>query len=131
MAAVLIDTSILIAREREHVKLEEILDPQDQHAISVVTVAELLHGVHRATGTRAEVRSAYVEWLLTSFSALPVDMVVARAFARASAALASAGTPVDANDLWIASTAIAHGLEVLALDGDFDRIPGVVRVRPR
>jgi predicted nucleic acid-binding protein len=35
---------------------------------------------------------------------------------------------VDANDLWIGATAVANGMQVLALDGDFDRIPGVRRV---
>jgi predicted nucleic acid-binding protein len=126
--AVLIDTSILVASEREHIRLEDLVDPTEQYAISIVTAAELLHGVHRASGRRAQARSAYVEALLATFSALPVDIIVARAYAQASAALARAGTQVDANDLWIGATAIAHGLGVLALDGDFDRIPGVTRL---
>jgi predicted nucleic acid-binding protein len=69
-----------------------------------------------------------VEGLLGGFGMVPVDLIVARAYTTASAELAKRGTPVDANDLWIAATAIAHGLEILALDGDFDRIPGVRRV---
>ncbi|MFN2581759.1 MAG: PIN domain-containing protein [Candidatus Dormibacteria bacterium] len=68
-------------------------------------------------------------WALpAAFSTLPVDITVARAYAPASAALARAGAPVDASDLWIGATAIAHSLSVLALDGDFDRIPGVTRL---
>ena len=126
--AVLIDTSVLVASERGAITLGVVVDPDEQYLISVISAAELLHGVQRATGKRAQTRSAYVEGLLASFSVLPVDMPVARAYALASAALARAGTPVDANDLWIGATAIAHGLDVLALDGDFDRIPGVNRV---
>ena len=126
--AVLIDTSVLVASERQQIRLEDLVEPAERYAVSVVTAAELLHGVHRASGKRAQARSAYVEALLATFSALPVDITVARAYANASAALAAAGTPVDANDLWIGATAIAHGLMVLALDGDFDRIPGVTRL---
>ena len=127
--AVLIDTSVLVAIERGRLRLQDLIDPDQEYAISTVTVGELLHGVERAVGPRAQARSAYVEALVGVITALPVDVPVARAYARASASLAQAGTPVDANDLWIAATAIAHGLDVLALDGDFKRIPGVALVR--
>jgi tRNA(fMet)-specific endonuclease VapC len=126
--AVLIDTSVLVATERKKIRLEDLVVIGEQYAVSVVTAAELLHGVHRAGGRRAQARSAYVEALLAAVSTLPIDLTVARAYARASAALARTGTPVDANDLWIGATAIAHGFGVLALDGDFDRIPGVARI---
>ena len=36
------------------------------------------------------------------------------------------GTPVSPNDLWIAASAAQHGLRVVTLDGDFDRIPQVL-----
>ena len=126
--AILIDTSVLVAVERGRLQLAELIRPEVRYALSVVTAAELLHGVHRATGSLAQQRSAFVESLLAGFGMMPVDVIVARAYATTSAELARRGTPVDANDLWIAATAIAHGLDVLALDGDFDRIPGVRRV---
>ena len=124
---VLIDTSVLVAVERGHVDLEETLNRNVEYGLSVVSAAELLHGVHRVTGKRAHARSAYVESLFASLPVLPVDLTVARAYARTSAELARAGTPIDSNDIWIAATAIAHGFELLAFGGDFDRIPGVVR----
>lgn len=126
--AILIDTSVLVAVEQGRMQLAELIRPANRYALSAITAAELLHGVHRATGPTAQQRSAFVEGLLGGFGILPVDLIVARAYAAASAQLAKLGTPVDANDLWIAATAIAHGLELLALDGDFDRIPGVRRV---
>ncbi|MEP7104450.1 MAG: PIN domain-containing protein [Chloroflexota bacterium] len=123
--AVLIDTSVLVASERGSMDLEELIRPDDVYAISVVSAAELLHGVHRASSRRAQARSAFVEAIFNAFSPLPIDLTVARAYAHASAELAKSGTTVDANDLWIGATAIATGMEVLALDGDFARIPGV------
>lgn len=125
--AVLIDTSVLVASERGATTLATLIKPGESYAISVITAAELLHGVHRATGRRAQARSAFVEGILNAFTPLPIDMPVARAYARASVALAKSGTTVDANDLWIGATAIAVGMEVLALDGDFERIPGLRR----
>ncbi|HEY0576093.1 MAG TPA: PIN domain-containing protein [Pseudonocardia sp.] len=128
--AILIDTSVLVAVERGKLPRGAILEPGEQYAISVVTAAELLHGVHRAGEARTATREAFVEGLLDGLPTLPIDMRVARSYARASATLATKGTPVDANDLWIAATALAYDLEVLALDGDYDRIPGVRRVTP-
>ncbi|MHB8312161.1 MAG: PIN domain-containing protein [Candidatus Dormibacteria bacterium] len=92
-----------------------------------MTAAELIHGVHLADGARAQQRSALVEKLLAALSALPVDLLVARASGRLSAALAAAGASVNSSNVWIGAPAIARGLEVLALDGAFDRIPGVRR----
>lgn len=129
--AVLIDTSVLVAAERGMVLLDEELTGGESYAVSVVTAAELLHGVHRATHAHLPARSAFVEGLLSSLQTVPIDIAVARAYASASAALAASGVAVDANDLWIAATAIAHGFSVLALDGDFDRIPGVIRATAR
>lgn len=123
--AVLIDTSAFVAIERGRLRMADLISPEMRYACSVVTAAELLHGVHRATGPLAQQRAAFVEGLLAGFGVLPINLTVCRAHARASAALDG---PVDANDLWIGATAIAHGFEVLAFDGDFDSIPGVRRV---
>ncbi len=91
----------------------------------MVSAAERLPRVHRAAGRRAQRRSAWVEGILGSLQGLPIDMVVAQAHGRVSAGLARTGAVVDAHGLWIGATALAHGLESLALDGDFDRIPGL------
>lgn len=123
--AVLIDTSVLMAVERGHRLLSDLLTAEESYVMSVVSAAELLHGVHRGAGHVAAGRAAFVEGLLARFAPLPIDLLVARAYARASAELAQLGQSVDANDLWIAATGLAHGLRVLALDGDFRRIPGV------
>lgn len=125
--AVLIDTSVFVAVARGRLQLAEVVRPIERYAVSVVTAAELLHGVHRASGDRGPQRSAFVEGLLARFGTVPIDLPTARTYAHASAHLAAAGTPVDAGDLWIAATSIAHGMQLLALDGDFDRIPGVRR----
>ena len=126
--AVLIDTSVFAAVEDGRLRLAELVVPDGRYALSVVTAAALLHGVHRDTGASASQRAAFVEGLLAGFGVLPVDLPVSRAYARASAELAALNRAVDANDLWIAATALAHGFELLALGGDFDLIPGLRRV---
>ena len=131
---ILIDASILIAHERGTLDISapverRITGREDEGLhLSVITVSELLHGVHGAEDkTRRTRRSAWVESLLDQFPVLPIDMPTARAHAELWAGLAAAGTPVGAHDLWIAATAISRGLSLATANRrEFARVPGLV-----
>jgi tRNA(fMet)-specific endonuclease VapC len=125
--AVLIDTSLLIDLERGvgAPEIEALLGDEDR-AISVITVSELLHGVHRATGARRTKRRAYVEHLLAGVEPVPITEPVARVHAEIWSDLAERGTIIGAHDLWIAATAMAHDYAVATADHkDFDRVSGL------
>ena len=125
--AVLIDTDLLV--DLEHgvggAAFDALLGEQEC-AISVVTVSELLHGVHRASGARRARRSAFVEHLLAGLQAIPITEPVARVHADVWAQLAKRGEVIGAHDLWIAATAIAHGLNLATGNAnEFRRVPGL------
>jgi tRNA(fMet)-specific endonuclease VapC len=125
--AVLIDTRVLVDRERGagSTHLERLIGDEER-AISVVTVSELLHGVQRARGATRVRRHAFVEHLLAAFEALPITEQVARVHAEIWARLAARGQMIGSHDLWIAATALAHGLGVATSDAaDFSRVPGL------
>jgi tRNA(fMet)-specific endonuclease VapC len=125
--AVLIDTDVLVALERgaSATALEDAIGEQDR-AISVITVSELLHGVHRATGARRARRNAFVEHLLAGLHAIPITEPIARVHADVWSQLAGAGNLIGAHDLWIAATALAHGLAVATGNrAEFERVPGL------
>jgi tRNA(fMet)-specific endonuclease VapC len=131
--ALLIDTDLLIDLERGvgAPEVEQLLG-EEERAISVITVSELLHGVARATGARRARRSAFVEHLLGELQALPITEAVARVHAGIWAALAQRGAVIGAHDLWIAATALTYGLGVATGNAaDFERVDGlrVVAVR--
>jgi tRNA(fMet)-specific endonuclease VapC len=129
--ALLIDTDLLVNRERGvgAEATERLLGDEDR-AISVITVSELLHGVHRAVGERRARRRAFVEHLLAGIQAIPITEAVARVHAELWAQLTERGEPIGAHDLWIAATAVAHGLGVATGNAaDFGRVPGL-RVIP-
>jgi tRNA(fMet)-specific endonuclease VapC len=97
----------------------------------VITVSELLHGVHRAAGSRRTRRQAFVERLLAEVEAVPITEPVARVHASIWARLVSRGMNVGAHDLWIGATAIAHGLGVATRNAqDFGRVRGLRVVSP-
>ena len=125
--ALLIDTDLLIDRERGvGAPATEAALGEEERAISVITVSELLHGVHRATGARRARRSAFVEHLLAGIRAIPITEPVARVHAEIWAQLAERGLLVGAHDLWIAATGLAHGLGVATRNAEeFGRVPGL------
>jgi tRNA(fMet)-specific endonuclease VapC len=121
----LIDTDLLIDLERGDADPERMLGDEDC-AISVITVSELLHGVLRATGAARARRQAFVEHLLAGLQAIPISEPVARVHAEIWSQLAKRGEPIGAHDLWIAATAIAHGLALATRNAaHFERVPGL------
>jgi tRNA(fMet)-specific endonuclease VapC len=125
--ALLIDTDVLIDLERgaSAPAIEEVLG-EEERAISVITVSELLHGVLRATGAPRARRQAFVEHLLGELQAIPITEPVARVHADVWAALAARGALIGAHELWIAATALAYGLGVATRNvGDFERVEGL------
>jgi tRNA(fMet)-specific endonuclease VapC len=129
----ILDTSVLIAAEREAFDLEALLTAEQDGdvAIAAITASELLHGVERARdpAVRAQ-RQRTVEGLLDAFPALPFALPEARVHARLWAALAAKGRVIGAHDLQVAATALsaAHALATLN-QRDFKRVPGLV-LRP-
>jgi tRNA(fMet)-specific endonuclease VapC len=125
--ALLIDTDLLIDLERvgEAEEAEALLGEEDV-AISVITVSELLHGVLRASGAVRSRRRAFVEHVLAGLEAIPVTEPVARVHAEVWADLSQRGEAIGAHDLWIAATALAHELGVATRNAsEFDRVPGL------
>ena len=125
--AILIDTDMLVDLERGVVnpEIENAIGDEDR-AISVITVSELLHGVHRASGAQRTRRRAFVEHLLGGMRAIEINEQIARVHADVWAQLAAKGQLIAAHDLWIAATAVAHGMGIASGNADeFKRIPGL------
>ena len=125
--ALLIDTDVLIDLERGvGAQAVETVLGDEERAISVITVSELLHGVLRATGARRARRRAFVEYLLGALRGIPITEPVARVHAEVWAQLAKRGEVIGAHDLWIAATALAHGLGLATNNAaEFAHVPGL------
>jgi tRNA(fMet)-specific endonuclease VapC len=127
----LIDASVLVAAERGALDLDAVREREaEEVAISVVTVAELLHGVERLRGVRRARAERFVETMLGSIPIVDFDLPIARVHAVLSADLAEKGTPIGAHDLIIAATAVALDAVVATRDTrSFPRIEGLRTVR--
>lgn len=127
--AILIDTSVLVDAERRGLPIDRRFDA-DAATISVLTASELLHGVHRARDRQLRARrAAFVEGVLAALEPLPVTVPVARAHARIWAELEQDGKTIGAHDMWIAATAVSHGMDVATSNvTEFERVPGLAVV---
>ena len=126
---VILDSSVLIEAERGHLDIDRFINDRETQpfGLSVITIAELLHGVHRADSEKRRVkRSAYVEKVIELFPIYPFGIDTARVYAQLWATLLRKGVQIGAHDLIIASTAIALGFSVATFDKrDFERIEGL------
>jgi tRNA(fMet)-specific endonuclease VapC len=126
---VILDTSVLISLEKAESSLDEFIVGREAEpfGISVVTVSELLHGVHRADSERRRVkRESYVERIIDLFPVYPFDLAAGRIYARVWANLLRKHLFVGAHDLIIAATAISLGFSVVTFNlRDFEKIEGL------
>jgi predicted nucleic acid-binding protein len=119
----LLDTSVFIARETAR-PLDDRLVPEES-AVSAVTIAELTAGVLAASDTEVRARRLATLEALSDVEVLVVDEAVAASWALLRVHLAESGRRLNVNDLWIAATALAHGIPVVTQDDDFDPVDGI------
>lgn len=117
----LADTSLFIAREQGRALRGE---PPERIAVSVVSIGELTLGVLAAASST---RARRLETLRRAegLDPLPITHRVASAWAALRLSLRDAGRRMPLNDSWIAATAIAEGIPVVAQDSDYDDVPGL------
>lgn len=126
---VILDSSEIIALERNRGMVENLIAGREDEpfGISVVTVAELLHGVERADTEAGKIRrQAFVEKVIEMIPVFPFDIGVARIYAGIWASLVRRGFTVGSHDLIIAATAISLDYTVITANRrDFEKIEGL------
>jgi tRNA(fMet)-specific endonuclease VapC len=122
----IVDTGVLVRRERRAAIPTEVVPDDADIAIAAITASELLVGVELADGVRREARAATVRVILETFEILLFDLGVARHHATLLAHARRSGRPRGAHDLQIAATARATGRTLVTTDRiAFDDLPGV------
>ena len=126
MSRILLDTSTYTAFMRDHAETVSLLREADQIFINATVIGELLGGF-RAGGRRAKNESELERFVSSPRVAiLDIDEDTAQRYAEIYATLRSAGTPIPTNDLWIASSAMQYGLQLVTLDAHFTRVPQIL-----
>lgn len=126
MTAALLDTSAYSAFLRGHAALTDTLQRTDRIVLTPIVLGELAAGF-RAGGRRGK-NEAELRRMLASprVEVAVVDAETAERYAVILHGLRSAGTPIPTNDIWIAASAMQHGLRLLTTDTHFERIPQIL-----
>lgn len=129
MRAVLIDTNaytaFMRAQSPEDREVVEVMAHADRLCVNSVVLGELLGGF-AAGGREARNRAELARFLDSPrVEVLPVTANTADSYALVFAALRRKGQPIPSNDLWIAATALEHGLALLTLDAHFSHVEGL------
>lgn len=94
--------------------------------VPVIVLGEYQYGIRQSRH-----RARYEEWLARNLplaEVLAVTSVTASHYADLRLYLKAKGTPIPANDLWIAAQAVELQLPLLSNDSHFDFIPGLNRL---
>jgi len=125
---ILIDTNAYTAFRLDDPRVVGLLRWAEQIALNPVVLAELLAGF-RGGDREARNRAALEEFLASPrVVVLDMDRDTAEHYAAAYTTLRRKGKPVPTNDLWIAASALQHGMGLLSLDGRFAEIDGLITV---
>jgi predicted nucleic acid-binding protein len=123
---VILDTNGLSALAEGEPALEPLLRKATQIALPVIVLGEYRYGIAHSRD-----RKHYEEWLaayLSTFRILDVDEETALSYRDVRTELKRAGTPIPANDVWIAALCRQYRLPLLSRDRHFDAVPGVRRL---
>jgi len=123
----LADTSVFIARESGRA-LDDASMP-DELAVSIVTVGELRSGVLAANDVRVRARRLATLTTALELDPVPVDDEVAAQWAKLRVLLRDMERHMPVNDSWIAATAMALQVPVVAQDDDYVELDGLSVIR--
>jgi tRNA(fMet)-specific endonuclease VapC len=105
--------------------------PDERFEITAITVAELWHGVERATPPHRNRREHYLRTILGVLPVLPYTQTTALQHARIWADLESSGTMIGFYDLIVAATAVEYGSAVATFNQrHFTQVRGLKIVEP-
>lgn len=126
MSRVLLDTSAYSAFKRGHPAILARLGEANQVALNTIVLGELHAGFRRGVQRRRNEEELEAFLASPRVSVLGLDEETADRYATILEALRKAGAPIPTNDVWIASTAMQHGLSVLTTDAHFRRIAQII-----
>jgi predicted nucleic acid-binding protein len=129
----ILDSSIIISAERRGHSVLQILEQikvaygEIDIGISVITVAELMHGAYRANNDALKQRRlSFIDRLCQDIPVYPVTLEIARLVGRIEGEQASKGIAIAFEDLAIGATALHLRFEVATLNTrHFKLIPGL------
>ena len=126
MSRVILDTSAYSAFMRGHPEVKTALQEAEQIHLNPVVLGELLAGFRRGKRTRKNVGELRTFLSSPRVSLVDVNEETAERYSVILNSLWAAGTPIPTNDIWIAASAMQHGLRVLTTDDHYQKVTQII-----
>jgi tRNA(fMet)-specific endonuclease VapC len=131
--AIIVDADVIIKGEKGAFDLKAWIAAQSEELeVAALTVAELWHGVERATVPYRARRERYIRTVLDGVLIVPYTQATAMEHARIWAACGVSGKTVAPYDLIVAATAVERGSTVATFNRcHFEKIDGIKVIEPK
>ena len=123
MRVVLLDTSVMIDLIQGEAAVLEIYSEYDRLLFPAVALGELYFGAYNSSKLEEHL-TEYIE-VQRLATIIPIDVDTAEAYGKIKSVLKVKGQLIPENDLWIAATAAAYGVELITRDKHFLRVDGL------
>lgn len=123
MRSALIDTNVLIPFLDGSRDFSDLFSGFDELVLTSVVIGEFRAGISASKRGR-ESTAALAKCLANPLvRVVAVTENTAAYYARVFQALKAQGTPIPPNDIWIAASALEHGMELVSSDAHFGNVP--------
>ena len=119
----LLDTNIVIALFGDDRKVKNRLSKVAQVFIPAIVLGELYFGAQKSQ--QADRNISRIRELAASVNVLSCNAITAIHYGSVKNYLKQKGRPIPENDIWIAATALQHGLVLVSRDYHFIDIEGL------
>ena len=126
MRRILIDTNIYSALKRNVQYVTDILKRVDYIGINTVVIGELYSGFKG--GKKEELNKSELDRFIDipRVDIILIDETTSEFYAHIYLNLKKSGKPIPTNDMWIAASALQHGLALFTLDAHFKSVAGLL-----
>jgi len=122
----LLDTSAYSAFMRGHAEINAAVQGNEEIFLNSVILGELIAGFIKG-GRRRKNENELRRFLASPrVGVLDVTEETAERYPVILNSLWRAGTPIPTNDIWIAASAMEHGLRVVTTDDHYQKVPQVM-----
>ena len=122
----ILDTNGYVGFKMGNPEIVEYLTRANIILISPIVLGELMFGF--INGARFKQNMDELDQFLNhgAVEEIQIGKITADRYSRIAAQLKRQGTPIPANDIWIAAQAMEHGAELVTMDRHFEKISGLV-----